>query len=364
MDVKTHFKNKLSAILFLQMKKDRLKHIFSINNDNNIDVEEDLYIPIATDSIIRKINNGEDVNSIPIGYFIEGMFYVLGADENFKYNNSYKVLINSTPKAIDYMKGRIAESIKNKKYEDAYIMLKGLSFIQIDKEVYDKIIILLEELKEINSMYIEEELYMLERAKTIEGYVEPYYYESIIKKDKGDYEGALFALNTYISKGGKETPEVLDLKSSLKIVNDYDKAKNLVYEDPDKALAILIPLLEQLGDRPEVYYYIGVSYRILENYEKAIYYLEKSMEIDNSYPEVLNELGINYASLEDFGTAIVYLRKVFDVTKSVEVCTNLIMSYINVGDYKQAKLHLDIAKKLDDKDEIVNQLDRILEEVN
>lgn len=357
MDAKTHFKSKLSAILFLEMKKERVGQIFNTN------IAEDIYIPIATDSIIKKVSNGEEVNSIPIGFFIEGMFYVLGADEAFKYNNLYKDLINCTPKAINYIKGRIAEVIKNKNYEDGYIMLKGLSTVNNSKEIYDKLILVLENLRISNNMYLEEELNILERAKEIENYVEPYFYESIIKKDKGDFEGALFAINTFIAKGGKETPEVLELKNSLKMINAYDKAKAIVYDKPEEAIAILLPLLEQLGDKPEVYYYIAIAYRILENYEKAIYYLEKSMEIDNSYPEVFNELGINYACLEDFKTAIVYLRKVFEVTKSIEVCTNLIMCYMNLGDYKQAKLHLDIAKKIDDKDEIANQLENILKNV-
>lgn len=359
MDAKTYFKSKLSSILFLEMKKERIEQIFNFN----LNSKENIYIPIATDSIIKKVNNGEDVESIPVGFFIEGMFYVLGADEGFKYNDEYKSLIKSTPKAIEYIKGRIAENIKNKSYEDGYLMLRGLSFIDKSREIYDKLILMLENLRVSNNIYLEEEIYILEEAKSIEGYLEPYFYESIIKKDKEDYDGALFAINTFISKGGKETPEVLDLKNSLKMINDYDKAKAIVYDKPEKAIAILLPLLESLGDKPEVYYYIAIAYRILENYEKAIYYLEQSMEIDNSYAEVFNELGINYACLEDFKTAIVYLRKVFEVTKSIEVCTNLVMCYINLGDYKQAKLHLDIAKKLDDKDEIVNQLDNILKEV-
>lgn len=360
MSIKTHFKNKLSLLLFLEMKGDRIESIFKIK----IKGQKDIYMPIVTDDIIKKVKDGKDVNSIPVAFFVEGMFYVLGADENFKYNDIYKTLIENIPSSRQYIKGRIAENVRLKNYEEAYIMLKGLFQVEKTKEIYEKLIILLKNLKEINKLYLEEELEIIKTAKEIDGYALPYLHETITRRDKSDYVGALSSLNVYIAKGGEETAEILDLKNSLKVVNDYDKAKEMVYEEPKDALAILIPLLDQLVDKAEIYYYIAIAYRILENHEKAIYYLEESLEIDNSYPEVFNELGINCASLEDFDSAIKYFRKVFEATKSIEVCTNLIMCYMNIKDYKQAKIHLEIAKKINPKDEIVNELENILKNIS
>ncbi|MCY6370517.1 tetratricopeptide repeat protein [Clostridium ganghwense] len=356
MEINAHFKSKLSNLLFLEIEKNRGTSIFKTN------INEDIYIPIATDSIIQKVKNGETVEKIPIGFFVEGMFFVLGADEEFRYNETYKELINNVPKSIEFIKGRIAEKVKNNNYEDAYIMLKGLNVIEKNKEIYDKLIMLLQNLKELNKSYVDEELKIIDEAKLIEDYANPYLYEAFIKRDKGDYDGALFSINTYIAKGGEETVEITEFKNSLKTVTNYDKAKKLVYEEPEKALAILIPLTRELGDNAEIYYHIAVGYRILENHDKAIYYLEKSLEIDSSYPEVFNELGINYASLENFESAIQYFRKVFEATKSIEVCTNLVMCYLNIGDNKQAKIHLEIAKKIDAKDEIVIQLEKMMKD--
>lgn len=359
MNIKAHFKNKLSNLLFLQMKKERVKAIFN----TKVEIDKEIYIPIATEDIISKVKDGKDIESIPVAFFIEGMVYVLGADENFIHNDIYKNIIKGTPKALEFIKGRIAERVKNKKNEDAYIMLKGLLAIEGSKEVFNKAIILAENLRVSNEMYIEEELEIIDKAKIIEDYEFPYLYEAMIKRDKEDYYGALFSINNYISKGGEQTPEILEFKDSLTLVNSYDKAKKLVYEEPKEALEILLSLLPQLGNNVEIYYYIAIAYRILENYEKAIYYLQESIDIDSSYPEVLNEMGINYACLENFQTAVVYLRKVFEATKSVEVCTNLIMCYINMKDYKQAKIHIEIAKKIDKEDEIVKELDSILKNV-
>ena len=76
--------------------------------------------------------------------------------------------------------------------------------------------------------------------------------------------------------------------------------------------------------------------------------------------EVINELGVNYACLGDFETAIKYFKKGFEASKDVEICTNIVMCYLNLGDKENAKLHLDIAKKLNSEDDVVVELDRIL----
>jgi len=72
-------------------------------------------------------------------------------------------------------------------------------------------------------------------------------------------------------------------------------------------------------------------------------------------------MGINYASIGDYQTALAYLRKAFEATRSVEICTNIIMCYLNLGDVDNAKLNYDIAKKLDPNDEIVLQIKDYLE---
>jgi len=359
MTIKTDMKNKLSLLLFLEVNKERIENIFKIR----INGMREIYLPLVSENIIEKVNKGEDVSSIPVGFFVEGMFYVLGADEEFKFNKLYINILNSVPNSKEYIKGKIAELVKLNKYEDGYILLKGLSKVEGTEEIYEKLINLLENLRNTNDEYIEEEIEIIERAKDIQNFALPYYYEGIIKHEKGDYQGALHSINAYILAGGKETEEILEFKSSLKLISDYKKAKEDVYENPEKALAVLIPLLSQMGDSAEIYFHIAIAYRILENFNKAIYYLEKSMEIDNSFPEAFNELAINYACLEDFDLAIKYLRKVFEITKSIEVCTNLVMCYLNSGDIRQAKIHLEIAKTLDKNDEVVKELEQALNEI-
>lgn len=50
MDVKTHFKDKLSNLLFLQMNKERVENIFN----TRLYVNEAIYMPVATEDIVKK----------------------------------------------------------------------------------------------------------------------------------------------------------------------------------------------------------------------------------------------------------------------------------------------------------------------
>jgi Flp pilus assembly protein TadD, contains TPR repeats len=357
MDIKSRFAEELNKLLFLEVKKENIKKLF------NTETSEDIYIPVKSLNIIDNIKEQKNMDQIPMSFFIEGMFYVMGADKDFKFNDEYKNMLSNIEDSVIFVKSKIAKNVKEGKLQEAFILLKGL--IQVDDgiEVYDKAITIAEELRSKDKSFKDEELEIIESAKLKDNYALPYFYEAIIRREEGDHEKALFCINNYISRGGEQTLEITEFKESLKSIIEYEKAKELLYDEPNEALKILISLLDQFADDAAMYYYIAVAYRILENHEKAIYYLNEALSIDSDIIEVVNELGINYASLNDYEKAIAYFRKAFEVTKSIEICTNIIMCYLNSGDIENAKNHLDIAKKLDPNDEIVLQLDGIINNI-
>lgn len=354
MDEKSYFSDKLSSVLFLEINKDKLMSLF------NLYLTENVYMPIKSSKIIDGIKSGNNLDEISINNFLEGMYYVLGIDENFKYCDIYVEMLLSYNQSIPFIKNIIFNEIKKEQYEDAYIFIKGLVNIEKNTENYEKLLYVADLLRTRDKAFTDEELAIIDKAKELENFSVPYLYEALINKDKTQYDAALFSINTYISKGGKQTAEISELIHSLKNIVNYEEGKALLSEDADKALKLLLPLLEEYSDNASLYYNIAVGYRILQNYEKAIYYLNEALELDDALVEVVNELGINYAFLGDFDKAIQYLRKAFEATKSVEICTNLIMCYLDAGDTEQAKNHLEIAKKLDSKDEIVMEIAALL----
>lgn len=350
MEIGTFLKEKLASILFLEVSKDAFNKVFKTNLDENI------FVPIRSTNLMDKVKSGSNFEAIPSDLIVEGMFFVLGADPAFKYSSSYRRVLSGISKSTEFIKGIIYNEITKENLEDAFILLRGLIEIEENMENYDKTIVLLENLRIKDSMFKNEEMDILKKAEGISGFIRPYVYEAILLKESGELEKSLISLETYLSKGGEETPEITELKCSLKSSLDYEKGKALAYDEPEKALRYLLPLIDEFGDDATIFYYIAICYRVLENYEKAIYYLNEALSIDNNIVEVVNELGINYASIGNYEEAIRYFRKAFEVTKNVEICTNLIMCYLNAGNIDMARKHLDIAIKLDPKDDIVQKL--------
>ncbi|MDV3427953.1 MAG: capsular biosynthesis protein [Bacillota bacterium] len=353
MSIEVKFKEKLSKVLFLTLKKDRIKKIF------HKDVSEELYIPIRSVFLAndeKLIESGE----IPVSYFIEGMFYVLGADPGFKYNESYKALLDGNDDDVKYIKGRIFSLIDRKKYEEAYILLKGLFALENSQDILEKMILILNTLRTMDQDYEQELESVLDKAAKLDNFPMPYIYKALIEYEKKDYEGAFYSINTYFEKGGEKTKEALELLDSIKLGRDYKNGVELIDEEPKEALKLLLPLLKVLENDASLLYYIGIAYRNINIYEKAIYYQTEALRIDNNMIQSVNELGINYAALRNYPDAIKYLRRAFEMTKSIEICTNLIMCYIKNNEIENAKLHIAIAEKIDKNDEVLVQLKKLL----
>lgn len=355
MNVDTLFRDKINQLIFLEINDKILMDIF------HVDIKSEVYFPVQAFRVIDKVKTNREFNEIAVSYFVEGMLYMLGCDEDFKYNKFYKkILTNSIELVRGFARKTIYQLVEEKDHINAYLLLKGYVVIEGTMENYSKQLMVADKIRSLDKDFVHEELRAIEKAKELKEYPEPFLYEAQIYSSIGDFRRALDSLREYLGRGGAPNEEVVYFKKQLQLSVDYEVGKEQVYANPENALRLLLPLIEELEDDALIYYYVGVCYRLLGNYEKSIYYLNESLVIDSTYPEVVNELGLNFACLDDFDKAILYFRKAFEATRTVEICTNLITCYINKGDLGQAKLHLDIAKKIDAKDDIVVQLDNML----
>src|SRR3712207_661305 len=143
MNIKPNFHDKLDTVLFLQIHKERLKELF------NIDIDENMYMPIKSEEIVNDIKNGVDMNTIPLSYFIESMYFVLGADKDFKFSNVYKKMLLNIPETLKFIKGKIFINIDKKNYEEAYILLKGLLQMEESKDNFEKALMLVDKLRNL-----------------------------------------------------------------------------------------------------------------------------------------------------------------------------------------------------------------------
>jgi len=161
---KTMYKDKLSKILFLEMKKDGFKK--SINIPENVKFKsDDLYMPISAEYVAANANNEIKLSNLPIYYFIEGMFITFGADKNIKYNEDYGIILSYIPDSEECVKSLIADRIKKNRLEDAYILLKGLYRYTKEEEILTKLLAVGETIREKDSSFAEILLKILMNVK-------------------------------------------------------------------------------------------------------------------------------------------------------------------------------------------------------
>ena len=360
MDFNSLFKEKLGKMLFLEVKEDGFRNLISIPEYVKFKNNE-LFIPVTSEHITQNANNEVALKNLPIYYFIEGMFYALGCDEKFKYNEDYEVLLTYINDTETCVKSLISKNVNEGKLEDAYILLKGLYKFSGEKDVYKNLLLVGEAIWEKHSTFKEFLLKDIEFAevnnlKIAEGFL----YKALVYREDGDYGKAKVAINEYKLHGGSVSEDILALEEDINNINLYEEAVAEIVDNPQSSIKKLLKLLGKFESNPLIYYYLGVAYRRIENYEQAISYLNESINIESGILEVVVELGLNYACLGDYETALKYFKKSFEASRDVEICTNIITCYINMKDYEQAKLHLEIAQKLAPDDEIVKEIEKIL----
>ena len=348
------FTEKLSELFFLEIKKEVIQNYFNYSMLENID------FPIRAKRLIKEASDENYGGGFSISYIIEGMAFILGADPKFKYNYIYNEILSSDTKNNMILKKIIAKEVKAELIEDAYILLKGLVTFDQSRENYEKTLLIVHDLAQKDKKYIYEEKYIIENGKMINHFPLVYLYEAMLNRDEGELELSLFSMNKYVENGGEITQDISKFMEELEVAKEYNLGKELSISRPIEAIKILLPLLDKFEKNASIYFHIAVAYRNLKSFEKAIYYLNEAMAIDSNIIELFNEFGLNYASINDYDNAILYFRKAFEVTKSIEICTNLILCYYNKGDLEQSKLHLQIAKKIMPSDKIVIQLEEML----
>ncbi|WP_300348711.1 tetratricopeptide repeat protein [Clostridium sp.] len=359
MSFNTFAKEKLSQLLFLEIDGNGLvKSLGKSVKDLNL---KELYVPVDPRHLSNDIKSGYKLESLPINYLVEGMFFALGGDKDFRFNKDYKNLIGLIDDAIPCVKTIIAEKVKEENMVESFMLLKGLNEISDETEVYENLLLICESLRERNKSYNDVQLEICDKCKANRSDLAlPYLYSAIAYNDMGQFDKAYVDINEYLNKGGERNDIVEVLFNEIKDSANYEEGKEELIEEPEQALARLLPLADKFEDNAILRYYIATAYRRLGNFEKAVYYLNECLAIDSSIVEAVNEMGINYASLGVYDEAVKYLRKAFESTRDIEVCTNLIVCYLNAGMIDEAKQHLDIAKALNKDDEIVKEIETFM----
>ena len=69
-----------------------------------------------------------------------------------------------------------------------------------------------------------------------------------------DFRGAQVEINEYLNKGGERNPQIEIILEDINNISNYEKAIELVKDDPKKSIELLKPLLDHFDKNPLIYY--------------------------------------------------------------------------------------------------------------
>jgi len=151
MDFRQGLKEKLSKLIFLELKKDFAARAFKA--DGLMDIEGEVYVPLSPDYIAKNLER-DMIKNLPVGEFVKGMYYCLGADRGFRYAEAYRLMLENIGME-SLVKGLVARLIKDGRKDEAIIYLLGLYEVHGEKDVTLNTLALLEELSIEDRSYLD-----------------------------------------------------------------------------------------------------------------------------------------------------------------------------------------------------------------
>ena len=336
---------------------------------------DDFAVPVfVTD--IRALADGQEGFSTK--QIATAMLYILGIDENFRFNDIYKFILNKIidkPEAFAVELGMDKYSVKS--YKEALIFLRAAMLLN-KKELYpvfNYAQIALEFSANTNDSRLSKDLF--EEAKTA--------FEAAIRLDP-DHAGANFQLGQIFLQMGKAERAVAYLEIAAQygeedvrrdaqtLLNEGLAAVMLEEAEADIEggnYLLAVELLEKLdlsnlhpALKYQILYAKGFAYKGLGNIEEALEHYGQALQINNQDSLLLAELGMSYALLGDFEQALELYLAANDLEKdSAPLLNNISIIYLNLGNIPKAKEYIHQAKALQSDEEIVDETIKLIRSI-
>ena len=345
MDFLTYIKSGVEKLLFIEIKKDVVLKL-----KGNPVLKKGEY-PIEPDDIIDIVK--DNIDAIPSDKLINGMIYITGCDESFKYNNLYIEFLKSIDGIESYIILKIKEN-EDKDLKRSIIYATSLFVITKNKEHgMNRILLLMDLYNKTKLDFLEGEIVESLRALTslYPEYILPCYYlgEYYLNKD-------LALSKFYLRKcldDEKTKDEAEELIAKIQKTEEYDSAVSLVKKgEGDKAIKTLLAYIEENPKNPDALYFIAVALRQMGMYKNALQYLDNLLNFGET-PETLNEIGLNFASLNKYKSALDYFKSALRIKpQDTEILCNMAVCQFNLGNINEAKEDFELAERLNPKDEI------------
>lgn len=371
--VNNYFKKYTDKISFMELKDNKAVNI------EGYEINDDIPLPILTEDLVQEIKEGRLEEEVKMSNIIDGIIYMIGIDNHFKYIEEYKNTLTSYSKDIE-----------------EYIFYKGIRLIE--KEYHDRGAICFRTLKEINSnntngifnyalaletigkSYFaneDEEMgieFITQSTKELEyiididkSYALAYYKLGYHYKFYQQYLKAKLIWNKYILLDEDEL-RLQEIRIELEnMESDVVLEAGLTYltkADFHNALDQFLKLLPKFEKWWELNYFIGSSYKGLGEYKKAIEFFEIALEENVESSEVYNELGISHLLIGEIDKGInVFSEGIKNIQDDYKLLFNRGLGYIQLNKIEEAYEDISKALELNPEDKNILLQKQRLEEI-
>jgi len=365
-----YFLKKRNDISFISLKKGAA---VSFKGKKYI-TKIELPVPVRIEKLLEDINRQDEIDGITLNNIIDGIIYILGTDNNFKYIQDYKEMFEALNfEFLPYIIYIINNGIKT---EDSVIYGRAL----INNEENEKTCFIYASCLEKMGMELHEKgndqsRYFLEEANLYfekcldynDKFSLAYYKLGYYYKRKQQYVKAqlIWQRHQELDDDDLRIEEIRNELLQLKPYVDYENGYNLVLKErPEEGLDLLLPLVKDFGGWWNLLFFIGLAYRALGEYTIAETYFENVLKIDNLQKDALNELGLCKICRGKYVEAAELFSKLLSIDPGkCEVFCNRAAAYLYNNQLDRAKEDIQTALKISPNDPVAlsikEELDRI-----
>lgn len=360
-----HEKDKLASIVFIELKRNiQLKEMV---------ITQEIPLPLRMNQLVEGIQTQELAEQLQLEKVLDGILYLMGLDETFKYREEYKKIVQSSiqePKRYAMAKAIDAEKVG---HEDAYIYLKGYeNLFGEDEQMYFTLTSLME------TIYNEQRLQVTEKQQ-----------EKTLREIIGRYEHLIFQrrefdlpylrlgyINLSLERFIKSKlyfekfltySKREELKNEVRVqiteLEDYAAMESaqtyLSYGKFDEALSYLQKISRNYPNRKELNYLLGLCYYNLSDIHQALSFAEQCCE-EELKEEYVNLLGMIYFQLQQREQSkAIYRKGIAQQPDSYLLNYNLGVILVQSSQYSQAIQYLKKAYQLQSSEELLSYIQKL-----
>ncbi|MBI9013598.1 MAG: tetratricopeptide repeat protein [Clostridiales bacterium] len=350
------FRSKLDEVVFIELKPDAKAKI------NQMTLDPAIPLPVMFKDVMDKVQ-GVSASDITAANMIKGMAFILSVDEEFPHKTYYHdVMLSIDDKIGMYLLKHAFELANEGNKVNALIYFKA-SLMFIDNEIdvltnYGRCCVELAYDKEETEMiFIEEAKEVFESM--IQKYPEQpyaYYHLGFIYSNEDQYKlaEAAWVKAIKLNIGENEKHDIVTRLHDLHAKIKFEEGHTLIIDGrQDEGLEILLALEPEYVDWWNLMFFIGLGYRMNNDFDNALKYYSKVMELNTGHVQTYNEIGLCYMTMGRFEEAVKAFKEALKMDReNSEILCNLGIVYIQLNELDEAENALMRSFKADTEDEI------------